>query len=152
MTLNEMKQKSIADIDIELEHGVFDCSRCQLTSLVGAPPSISGGFYCDNNYLTSLVGAPASVNSFSCSVNQLTSLQDVHKHIKQVNGTFFVTTNPIKSHVLGLLLIKGLTAVYLDNKKVQGILNKHLPSQGVSSVLEAQEELIQAGFDDFAQL
>ena len=60
--------------------------------------------------------------------------------------------NPIKSAVLGVLLIKGLKKIEIDNQNVQNILNKHLPSKGMASVLDAQEELVDAGLEDFAEL
>jgi hypothetical protein len=40
---------------------VFIVSGNQLTSLKGAPSSISGDFFCSRNKLTSLEGAPESV-------------------------------------------------------------------------------------------
>jgi hypothetical protein len=76
----------------------------------------------------------------------------VYKIIKEIKGEFDATKNPIKSHVLGLLLIKGITEIKLDNKKVEEILNRYLPSNGMMSVLEAQDELIGAGLDEYAQL
>jgi|LakMenE18May11ns_1017448.scaffolds.fasta_scaffold9836259_2 hypothetical protein len=56
--------------------GDFKCSRSSLTSLEGAPQSVSGNFYCSHNLLTSLKGAPQSVGgNFSCSNNSITSLE-----------------------------------------------------------------------------
>jgi hypothetical protein len=130
--------------------GDFDCSDNRLTSLTGAPASVTGNFYCGNSKLTSLTGAPASVGGhFDCSGNKLTSLKDVHKQIKSIGGTFYLIKNPLKSHVLGLLKIKGLKSVELDNKKVEKILNKYLPE---GDLFDCQEELIDAGLDDYAQL
>jgi hypothetical protein len=92
--------------------GDFYCYHNQLTSLKGAPSSVGGDFYCYNNQLTSLEGASPSVGGdFYCSNNQLTSLKDVHKQIKKIGGVFSCSNNPIKSHVLGLLLIDGLTEI-----------------------------------------
>jgi len=132
--------------------GDFDCSDNKLTSLAGAPSHVGGGFYCRGNELTSLAGAPSHVGgSFSCSVNKLTSLKDVHKHITEIKGIFYAIENPIESHVLGLLLIKGATEVRLDNERVAEILNRHL-GKGRAGMLMAQEELIEAGLEEFAQL
>jgi len=75
----------------------------------------------------------------------------VHKHIAEMKGALYASDNPIKSHVLGLLLIKGVTEVYLDNKQVKEILNRHL-GKGRAGMLMAQEELIDAGLEEFAQL
>jgi hypothetical protein len=82
----------------------------------------------------------------------LKSLKDIHKHIKSIGGKFTASNNPIESHVLGLLLVKGIKEIQIDNKEVQNILNKYLPSRGMESVLACQDELIEAGFGDFAQL
>ncbi len=130
----------------------FYCSHNELTSLVGAPSHVGAHFYCSANKLTSLNGAPSHVNgNFDCSLNKLTSLKDVYKHIAEIKGKFYAIENPIKSHVLGLLLIKGVTGVHLDNKQIEEILNKHL-GKGRAGMLMAQEELIEAGLEEFAQL
>ena len=134
--------------------GGFSCSHNQLTSLEGSPASVGGGFSCDNNQLTSLEGAPASVDGyFSCTNNKLTSLEGIHKILKSMNGTFFAYDNPLKSHVLGLLLVKGCKEVSLDNKVVQEVLNRYLPNKrGNKALLECQSELLDADLEEFAQL
>ena len=89
--------------------------------------------------------------SFDCINNQLTSLKDVHKHISQIQGSFGCKQNPIESHVLGLLLIKGITEIQLDHEQVEEILNRHL-GKGRAGMLMAQEELIEAGLEEYAKL
>jgi len=134
MRLTEIKQgRSLKDIDIEVDaQGNFICHSNRLTSLEGAPSSVGGAFY--------------------CSDNQLTSLEGIHLQIKKIGGKFYCIDTRLKSHVLGLLLIKGLTRAELDDTRVEAVLNKHLPSRGMRDVLEAQEELIEAGLEEFAQL
>jgi hypothetical protein len=172
--LCESTGKSVADLNIEYYRGGdFYCSTNGLTSLEGVPSHVDGGFYCDsdkltslegapshvggdfscsNNKLTSLAGAPSHVGcSFYCAFNKLTSLKDVHKHITEIKGKFYAFKNPINSHVLGLLLIRGVTEVRLDNKQVEEILNRHL-GKGRVGMLMAQEDLIEAGLEEFAQL
>ena len=172
--LFEATGKSVADLGIDYKGGSFKCynnelislegapshvdggflcSNNKLTSLEGAPSHVCGGFYCSHNELTSLEGAPSHVNgNFDCAYNnKLTSLKDVHKHITEIRGKFYAVNNPIESHVLGLLLIKGVTEVRLDNKQVEEILNRHL-GKGRAGMLMAQEELIEAGLEEFAQL
>jgi hypothetical protein len=135
-------------------HGTFNGELLKLTSLQGAPAVVDGYCYVSQNYLTSLEYAPAIIKgSFHCSWNSLTSLKDVHKIFKQINGTFFAHRNPIKSHVLGLLLIKGLESAYFENEMLDEILGRHLPNKiGNKGVLACQSELLDAGLDDFAQL
>ena len=150
--LFESTDKSVADLGIEYKGGYFNCSNNQLTSLEGAPSRVGGYFTCVNNRLTSLKGAPSNVGGgFSCNNNQITSLKDVHKQIVEIDGSFYALNNPIRSHVLGLLLINGITIIRLDNIQVQKILNRHL-GKGRAGMLMAQEELIEAGLEEFAQL
>ena len=154
-------------------YGSYMCDQNKLTSLEGAPKKVGGHFVCDHNDLeslkyapeetgrdfdckfnglTSLEGAPRKIGRhFSCEMNKLTSLKDVHKIFDEVNGIFDARDNPIKSHVLGLLLIKGITAIEISNLQVQDILNEHL-EKGRAGMLMAQEELIELGYEEFAQL
>ena len=134
--------------------GYFYCAYIELTSLDGAPSSVGGYFNCGNNKLTSLKGAPASVGAdFVCYNNQLTSLEGIHKILKSMNGTFYANENPLKSHVLGLLLVKGCKEVGLDNKVVEEVLNRYLPNtRGNKALLECQSELLDLDLEDWAQL
>jgi hypothetical protein len=157
MKLREIKQtgersvRSVMGEQPEHVDGNFSCDYNELTSLEGAPKSVGGSFYCHYNQLTSLEGAPQSVGgNFYCNHNQLTSLKDVHKHVKEVGGTF--SCNTARSHVLGLFLVKGLQEVDLDNDQLNGIVNKHLPSKGRTSMVACAEELIEAGFEEYAQV
>ncbi len=131
--------------------GGFDCQYNNLTSLEGAPSSVGNIFNCAYNKLTSLDGAPSSVGGyFSCYNNKLTSLHNIHKQIKKIYRYANFIRNPIKSHVLGLLLIDRLQKVYLDKKEVQNIINKHI--KGDRDIFACQEELIEDGFEEYAQL
>ena len=87
-----------------------------------------------------------------CFENKLTSLKDIHKHIKKIGRSAFFKDNDIQSHVLGLMLIKDLKKVQLDNKEVEAIINRHLAGGSMRSAMECQAELIQAGFEEYAKL
>jgi hypothetical protein len=64
--------------------GDFYCSRNQLTTLVGAPQTVGGDFYCFHNQLTTLEGAPRTVEGyFNCSHNQLTSLEGAPETVEE---------------------------------------------------------------------
>ena len=129
----------------------FNCYNNNLTSLQGAPSVVKGGFSCHHNKLTSLQGAPSVVKGdFSCFYNNLTSLAGIHKIIKEIHGCANFYDNPIESNVLGLMRIKGLTKVYLDNKQVMDILNKYL--KGDRDIIKCQSELLDAGLEEFAKL
>jgi len=163
--LSETKEKNLIGLTVgskkitektpsEPWPGNFNCSFNQLTSLEGAPGSVGGYFYCARNQLTSLEGAPVSVgDNFSCSDNQLTSLTGIHKILKQMNGTFYAYGNPLKSNVIGLLLVKGCKEVELDNQQVQEIMNRHLQSPFSNKrVIECQSEMLDAGLEEWAEL
>lgn len=129
--------------------GDFTCAGKSLISLEGAPRVVTGSFYCHRNYLDSLDHVPESMNYLNFYDNKLTSLHNIHKKIKHCGLANF-EDNPIKSHVLGLLLIEGLNHVYFDIHHLAKIINDHL--KGDRDVFACQEELIEAGFEDFAQL
>jgi len=132
--------------------GYFYCGHNKLTSLEGAPKKVGLDFNCHDNKLTSLEGAPKEVGGyFDCNLNKLTSLKNIHKIVNAIKGKFSCHNNPIKSHVLGLLLIKGINGIRLDNNVVENILNKHL-GEGKAGVIDAQRELEDAGLDEYAQL
>ena len=78
--------------------GNFYCNNNQLTSLEGAPQSVSRGFNCHYNQLTTLEGAPQSVGrSFFCHSNQLTSLVGAPR---KVGGDFRCEDNPVSETTL----------------------------------------------------
>jgi hypothetical protein len=151
--LSNKKLTSLQGLNIpEKVTGLFNCRDNLLTSLNGVPIIVGEFFSCGRNKLTSLDYVPEKINGYlNCSQNNLTSLEGIHKQIKKMNGDFYAEDNPIKSHVLGLLLIDGLTEIYLDNKQVQKILNKHL-GKGKAGVLNARQELLDADLDDYAEL
>jgi hypothetical protein len=126
--------------------GDFDCSNSQLTSLEGAPASISGDFRCSGNLLRSLEGAPSEVGgNFVCSYNynKLTSFKDIHKQIKKIDGHFYCYGNTIKSNIIGLLLIDGLKSIN-GNQSWVPILNQAIEQfdDKRKRVMWAQAELI----------
>lgn len=130
--------------------GDYDCSWNSLISLKGAP-EIVGNFECYHNELTSFIGSPKKITGYlEASWNNLTSLAGIHLQINHIGGWARFSKNPIESHVLGLLIINGLNKVWLDNKEVQNIINKYLA--GSRDVMDCQNELMDAGFDEYAQL
>jgi hypothetical protein len=133
--------------------GNWNYSRNELYTLglENIPSRISGYFYCSVNKLTSLEGAPSSIGGdLDCFSNCLSSLHNIHKQIKHIGGYADFRKNPITSCVLGLLLIDGLEKVYLNTNGVEDIINKHL--KGDRDVFACQEELIEAGYEEFTQL
>jgi hypothetical protein len=134
--------------------GNFLCYNNELTSLEYCPSEVGGSFDCYNNKLTSLEYCPSKVGgSFYCSDNKLTSLKDIHKQLTKMKGKFDASNNPIKSHVIGILLVEGCTWLLIDNKKVEAIINKYLPNtEGKAGFMKCKHELQDADFDEYAKL
>lgn len=126
----------------------------QLTSLKGCPKEVNGYFTCGSNQLTSVTGTPEIIHGdANFSYNPITSLKDVHKHIKQVDGSLHVEACPLHSNVLGVLLIKNVQEFFMTHKRVQNIINDYLPNnRGMEAVFECQEKLIEEGYEEFAEL
>jgi hypothetical protein len=75
--------------------GHFSCNNNELTSLEGAPQTVSFYFLCNNNRLTSLEGAPQTVSFyFRCDNNELTSLEGAPL---TVGGNFYCHDNELTS-------------------------------------------------------
>ncbi len=131
--------------------GGFNCNGNLLPSLVGAPSAVGGNFFCSYNRLTALEGAPGTVGGyFGCGNNRLTSLVGVHKILRRVDGSLHIWGNKIKSGGIGLVLVEGLTKIDADQPALR-IINKYL-GQGMKGVLRCQEELHDAGFEEYAKI
>lgn len=131
--------------------GIYACSFNKLTSLQGAPTTINRDFACSHNELESLEGAPSHIaGDFICRSNNLKSLKGINKIIKHIGGYANFSDNEISSNILGLLRIEGLKNVILDDDTVENIINKHLA--GDRDIFACQEELIDAGFEEYAKL
>jgi hypothetical protein len=76
------------------------------------------------------------------------TLSGIDKMLPHINGS--ITCEVPVTHALGLLLIKGVTHINIDNNgPIDRIMNKYL---GTGDILSAQDELIDAGFIDHARL
>lgn len=133
----------------------FYCFGNRLTSLAHYPSEIGGTFECGSNLLTSLEYCPSIVGGdFMRADNRLPSLENIHEQIKKIGGEFWCFDNPIKSHILGLMLIDiggNITTDLGDGEDVDMILNKW-KNQGRKGVLGAQRELLELGYAELAQL
>jgi len=133
----------------------FSCSSTKITSLEGGPSYVGGGFSCWGTDITSLEQGPSYVGgNLSCWNTQITSLHNIHKQIKHI-GRMLSLSNTIKSHILGVMFIKGLQKIEFYNgnteqKQAISIINKHFAEN--RNVHLAQEKLIEAGLSEFAKL
>jgi len=109
---------------------------------------VTGNFDCSGNrLLNTLKNVPHTVDGdFSCG-----NCPTVSKliRVKEINGKLNLFTTPI-TNLLYVLKIKGLKEVHTGNDEISKILNKHL--LGDRDIMECQEELIEAGFGDWAKL
>ena len=127
----------------------FYCSGSDLTTLRGCPREVGEDFVCSNIAITSFDGVPLIIGSeFRCFEVKVSSLAGIGKtYARHIGGTF--KSNRVFTHMLGLLLVDGLTNILTMHTPVDKILNKYL---GTGDILSAQHELIEAGFTDQARL
>ena len=142
---------------------VFDIAgNSNLKSLKGGPKKVNGKYYARRCGLTSLEGVASEIKGeLDLSHNALTSLQGIHKLFKggSLDGVISLDWCPIKSHILGLMLIPKLRGAYNESgganpndfSKAIVIVDKHLKSKE-RDVIDCQQELIEAGLKEFAQL
>lgn len=131
----------------------FICDSTRIVSLEGAPKIVKGSFNCNKTKITSLNFAPLIVGEARFSYNHITSLEGIgRKYFKEcISGILAGFQCPIKSNILGLMLVKGLTGFYSNlDDEIQDIIHKHLI--GNKDVLELQEELLEKGFKQYAKL
>lgn len=132
-----------------------------LKTLEHGPQIVVGEFSCSGTGISSFEHAPkdigGSTRAYSCN---FTNLHNIHKQIKKLSGILNLENNHIKSHVLGLLMIKGLRRVnfmsHLAGSKLseaEVILNKYLKLDvSDRDIIKIQEEIIQAGLGEYAKL
>jgi hypothetical protein len=135
-------------------NGDFWCYGNQLTSFEGCAQTIQGGLYCQKNrLLVSLEGGPSFVDGdvdlSNCS--KLTSLQNIHLHFPEVHGSFILVNTNVRKHMLGLILVRGLKDINIDDTKLWSILHKYL-NKGNNHLLTCALELADAGYDEQAKL
>ncbi len=167
---------SLKDLPTKIVKGPFNCAGMNLTSLEGSPEKILGAFncivnklenlkggpkvgvvdyFCKENQLTSLEGICENMFGLYCMHNKLTSLAGIHKLIKSVVH-IDISSNIIVEGGIGLILIKNLESVETSMcgkrfKDAIKIISKYF-NQGKVGLLACQEELEQAGLDEFAKL
>ena len=86
----------------------------------------------------------------------ITNFKDVHKTFKSITGGLSILEcKNVKSHILGFLKIEGLSNIFADKcndnfEKAIEILNRHV--KGDKDILNCQNELIDAGLEEYAQV
>jgi hypothetical protein len=134
-------------------NGFFDCGDIGLKSLKHCPKIVKRGFYCGDNEITSLKYCPDEITdgNLMCYPGKISSLAGFGKeYCFKINGSLYLEKNPLSSNVLGLMKVKELKSIIIDNKEVEKIINKHLRSG--KRISKCKEELIEAGLQEFAKL
>lgn len=143
-------------------HGEFACSdNKKLSSLKGMPQEGVSSVYVRGCNLTSLEGIPREIwGELICADNPITSLKGIHKIIDEIRDKIYLPVT-IKSNILGLLKITSLRQIIFlssdqhkneDLEKIQAIINNYLPNPTSSEIIDCQNELIEAGFEEYAEL
>ena len=157
LTLTRCNLKSLNGVPKKI-YGSFECSNNHFKDFTGGPEFVYGNFICyDCNKLESIKGLPKFIKEdLSCyDCKKLTNFHDIHKYLEHVVRVDLDTAS-IKSHVLGFVLVKNIKEI-ID---IQGksrcapwaqIINRYL-GKGHQGVMDAQEELIEAGLEEYAQL
>jgi hypothetical protein len=111
--------------------------------------TVTGRFDCSHSTLASIKGMPQFIGlGTNLTFSDIKSFSGIDKIIKQINGA--VNCDPDVTHILGLLLIKGITSFHIDTGgPIDKIMNRYV---GTGDILSAQDELIDAGFIDQARL
>ena len=146
----------------------FICCR-GLVTLEGCPRIVINLFEIVNAKITSIDGIceeAKTVNLKNC--RHLTSLHGIHKQLKKCE-IISVEPEVLKSHLLGLLMIRGLQQIdyqFVAGMKSEGyravmILNKYLQirketgitnSGDFGDIIDCQQELMENGLKAFAKL
>ena len=130
--------------------GSYNCGVCiKLTNLKGCPQEINGDFNChSNDKLISLEYGPQIVhgdyNCYDC--RNLTSLKYLPKRL--TSSLNVRMTSKVKDY-LSIFKIEGITDFRTDNAVIEKIINKYLPKR---DMLNCQDELIEAGFEEYAEV
>lgn len=142
--------------------GDFGVAMNPLTSLEGAPVFVGDDCVLSSTLLSGLEHAPRHIgwSLFLQDMDNLKSLKGIHKVIDHIGGTLNLSGTKLTSHILGIFKIRGLKNVGLDDQDLMKLCNKLLNDlnrddperKTADALLNAQEALIDAGYDDFALL
>lgn len=146
---------STLPVQFGIVHDGFSIQDSNLTSFVGAPRSVGKWFNGVNTKVSSIAGMPSYIGQGLGIWNtRIHSLSGIHKVVRVCKGHFSCNKNV--THILGLLLVKGIIEVNIDsgelgerNGPIDNIINKYL---GTENVIMAQDELLDAGFIEQAKI
>lgn len=138
------------DGDIDVPRGVMLQRTCyNIPHNLGIRfGTVSGCFDVSNTLITSIQGFPKSIQgNLLCHRSNISSLSGIDRIVKEVRG--FIRVGNATTHLLGLLMVDGVSYVETGRPAVNDILNKYVKSK---DIISAQDELIDRGFVDIAHL
>lgn len=139
--------------------GEFWLAAKSITDLRGCPETVEGDDCYISGEFSSLEGITRYVNNGQMTITSpnLTSLQNIHNYISFVEDRLDIDA-PISSNILGLLKIRGVRTFGLEVRDYPqfdecnaafSIVKKYVRSK---DIFACQEELIDAGLKDYAEL
>jgi len=148
-----------------IKTGSIRVASLDLVSLRGLPVHIKGYLGAQGNNIVTLNNFCTTVEmDVDLSDNRIKSLKNIHKHFVFIGETIILGLNPIKSHILGLVLIEGLNGIdyyssdsNLEFRKASRIVEKYLKNNTSlkarkKNLYDCQSELIDGGLDEYAKL
>ena len=87
----------------------------------------------------------------------ITNFKNVHKTISNCNRISVLDCENVKSNILGFLRIKNLNEIinarnHPNFDEAISIINKYLPNPTPDKIIDCQNELIEAGLEEYAEL
>jgi hypothetical protein len=133
-----------------------------IDSLHGCPSRVTGYAYLTMPHSGDLSGAPRFIGDNLMMVIPATlrnaSFSGIQNHLPEIHGVMTIRAGEVPTHLLGLCMIKGLTDFNFQYHNMQkrapefiDIIRKYI-GQGRKGMMLAQAELVQAGFEKYAQL
>lgn len=147
-------------IPLGIIKGNFNITDGSIATFENFPVKITGDCHITtSDNLRSFDGCPEYIEGdFVMNCPSISSLHNLHKHLKHVT-LINVDTDRIKDSILGLLLIDGFMGIYTIINlpfPVAGpfeILNRHAAKGlGKEALFACQQDMIDAGFEEYAQL
>ena len=128
----------------------YNANQTGITSMKGCPKIINGKFRVASNQLSSFEFAPEIVKAqVVLSENKFKDFHNIHKYFKEIDGELYAEHMDLDGPMLGLLKIRKLHRIIIDDMELGDIINKYLPE---GDILKCQEELINAGYEAQAKL
>ena len=156
---------SLEGVPSKISGELYCSDNMNLSSLKGCPKEVKNLFI-DNCNITSLEGAPKKIrNLLALDGNPIKSLKGIHKIIEEIED--LILPHSIESNILGILKIRNLRKVSFKSfgssanvsdrdaqqkDQISKIINKYLPNPTMDQIIDCQNELIDAGFEEYAEL